>query len=1130
MVGASAGGIESLSMLLGGLTASFPVPIIIAQHLDPTHGSHIVDVLSRRSALPVRPLDEGSALERGVAYVVPPGHDAELTDEGVALVPRQHPGPTPSIDRLFRSAASRLGESLVAVLLSGAGNDGAAGARAVKQGGGAVLVEDPQTASYPSMPGSVPPALVDAASSPEGLAPLLERMVAEPGAGEGDAEAISAILDRVRERAGIDFSAYKSGTIQRRLRQRVAVTEAGGLEGYGRFLDEHPEELARLVHGLLIKVTEFMRDRELFAALGERVLPELLKRARERGEELRIWSAGCATGEEAYSIAILLCERLKDLPGGARVRVFATDIDADAITQARHGIYPTRALAGLSDEAAAKYFTQVAEDRHQVTKEVRALVVFGEHDLAQRAPFPHINLVVCRNVLIYFSSELQRRVLQIFAFALRDGGYLVLGRAETVSPLPEFFAPHAEWPKVYVRRGGRAPIPSLRAPQAGPRLPSARLVLGVQPPVVGQPLPPARAPFEALVTNLPVALVVVDRSYDIIEINLAARRLLGIHTPALGEDLIHLASALPHRPLLDLIEGAFRGTSPASIRVSEAPQQGPVPRTLEIACYPQRFDTSSPVAECVLVLVTDVTATVARLEELERVAAEEGAARVKLAGDMEALGVAHERALEEGRRLRAEVEELRGARDRSEAARLESAALIERLTETNRRLSSANDELAAAIEQLRGANEELLIRTEEAQAAHEELETLGEEFQASNEELETLNEELQATVEELSTTNAELETRNNENAALVRTAQAEREKLAATLLGIGDAFLAVDTAARPLFQNPAYAATFDHAELRDPDGEPIAPEDTPAARAARAETFRADFTIADASGALRYFEACGNPILSPGDHVGGVVVIRDITDRSVRSLQDRFLAIAGHELRTPLTLLLGYLAFLDKLPAGDVANRQRYVEKARHEVVRLARLVDDLVDVVRIRTGKLALTRKPVDLRAVVERAVDLARGGAAGVPIEVDTSELREPPVVRAEEARLEQVIINLVVNAGKHGAGTPRIDVRLRRVEEGGGQAEIVVEDQGPGIPPDALAHIFESFYQVEHPDPKSRGGMGLGLYIAREIVEAHGGSLCATSVLGQGTTMTVRLPLEGAVLAQQATEAPLRPVPGG
>ena len=252
----------------------------------------------------------------------------------------------------------------------------------------------------------------------------------------------------------------------RRLQRRMAAAGAATLPDYRRYMERHPEELQRLVASFLIKVTEFFRDPELFTYLRDRVLPGLISEARERGE-LRIWSAGCATGEEAYTLAMLVADLLGEDAEELPVRIFATDIASDAVEFARRGVYTQAALEGLPADFVERHFTPV-DGAFEVRKQVRSLVVFGEHDLGNRAPFPRIDLVLCRNVLIYFTPELQRRALQLFAFSLRQGGYLALGKAETVSPLPEFFSVEQPRLKIFRRAGAPAPIPVGRVLSIGP--------------------------------------------------------------------------------------------------------------------------------------------------------------------------------------------------------------------------------------------------------------------------------------------------------------------------------------------------------------------------------------------------------------------------------------------------------------------------------------------------------------------------------------------------------------------------------------------------------------------------------------------------------------------------------------
>ena len=440
VVGASAGGIDALERLAGSLPADFPAPVVIAQHLDPTHASRLDAILRQRAEVRVVLVNERTTLAPGTLYVVPSGEDVEIDGASVGIARRgKSRTPVPSIDTLFKSAADAFGDRTIAVVLSGTGSDGPEGVASVKQAGGTVVVQDPRSAAYPALPASIPPLNVDMVCDIDALGALLTSMVSdgEPSARKLDDEMLRAFLLQLRARSGIDFTQYKSPTIKRRLARLMAAARCSTLADYMRYLNTHPDAYQRLVSSFLIKVTGFFRDPALYAYLREEILPEVVGQARRTRSELRLWSAGCATGEEAYSIAILLAELLGDDLDELDIRIFATDLDAESIAFARRGMYPAAALSEMPPELVQKYFTKV-DEAFQVKKRVRNLTVFGEYDLGQRAPFPRIDLILCRNVLIYFTKELQQRTLQLFAFSLREGGYLVLGKAETTSPLPQY--------------------------------------------------------------------------------------------------------------------------------------------------------------------------------------------------------------------------------------------------------------------------------------------------------------------------------------------------------------------------------------------------------------------------------------------------------------------------------------------------------------------------------------------------------------------------------------------------------------------------------------------------------------------------------------------------------------------
>ena len=1162
VVGASAGGIEALSTVLGALSQDFPAPIVVAQHLDPTRPSHLDAILARRTPLSVRLVADVEPLQPATVYVVPSDRDIEISDHEVRVQAISGTPSNPSINRLLSSAARVYGERLIAVILTGTGSDGAEGAREVKAAGGLVMIENPETAAFPGMPRSLAPTTVDIVANLEEIGPLLADLLVGtyvPSSQSGDHsqeggpedELLAGLLAEVRQHSGIDFTGYRQPTILRRLQRRMVVTKSPRLEDYQRYLKRHPEEYQRLVSSFLIKVTEFFRDPEFFQALRERVLPELITEARSRDKQLRLWSAGCATGEEAYSLAILVAEALGPELSGFTVRLFATDLDEQAIAFSRQGVYPAAALAGVSEELRSRYFTQVdgANGSYEVKKVIRSLVTCVEHDLGIRPPFPQIDLVLCRNVLIYFTPTMQQRALSLFAYALRPGGYLVLGKAESARTLAEYLAPADPDLKLY-RRVGESLLPPLLPQPSRDFSPPRPVPIRAHQGLTSEHVEPARvlaapntkpaqsgqawaelaltaagqsdALTRELFYDLPVGVVIVDRRYNIQTINSAALRLLDMYRPAIGEDLVHIADRMPSPQLRRIIDAVFQTTLVPEDQVAKDSREGDDEkrpnvrsaatevvtfetglgerRDVEIAGYPyppHPAGARTPAqVETALLLVSDITSAVAA-----RVAAELAAARNRTAPEQ-----AIHRQVEDVERLSAQVEHL--------------------LT-TNRQLVAANEELGRANLELQRVNDEVLLAQEQEQASAEEIRTLNEELQASNEELETVNEELEATVEELHNSNDDLAARTREAQEMANTAQqqrqasdAEQARLSAILLSLGDAVLVVDPTGEPLLCNTAYTRLFGDASssiaARDAQGNPLATPDTPEQRTARGETFVMEFTLEGENGKRRYFEATGQPIQSAGTELGGVIAIRDITERSLHRFQDEFLALASHELRTPLTPLLTYLQLLEKLFAStpqlaENTRAHKYLAGALNQVGLLQRLIQDLVDVRRLQHGKFSLETKRVPLEQVVAQCVEQTRMAAP----EDQTIELeslgKSTLIVDGDEMRLEQVFMNLLSNALTYAPHT-LIKVRLQRE---GDEAVTQVQDAGPGIPAVDLTHIFERFFQsASTAEGPSRRGLGLGLYIVHELVEAHGGRLDVSSVTApnkeRGTTFTVRLPL--------------------
>jgi two-component system CheB/CheR fusion protein len=909
VVGSSAGGIEALSTLVASLPAGFPAPIILAQHLDPRYPSHLHEILARHTVLSVRRLTlDPVKLEPGVVYVVPANHHVQVTDHTVRLIHHDGKGPKPSVDLLLSSAAEVFADRLIAVILTGSGSDGASGAHAVKAAGGTVVIENPATASFPSMPASLAPTTVDIVADLDRIGPLLSDLLQGVAADEAsDANrSLQALLDDVREHNGIDFSHYKRPTIERRLQRRFYATGQTNVRDYLHYLHRHPEEYNRLVSTFLIKVTEFFRDDDLFTALRQQVLPDLIAQARERGNELRIWSAGCATGEEGYSLAILLAEALGDELERFNVQIFATDLDEDAVAFARHGIYPRASVASLPADLLNRYFVKL-DGTYQVTKLLRRQIIFGQHDLGHRPPFPHMDLVVCRNVLIYFTAELQRRALQLFSFALRNGGYLALGKAETIKPVESAFVPAHRVLKLYRRVGERTfapitPMSDIRASVRGVRS-QALSQSGQESAFDSTPAwPPLTLPSQAqlaplrtrtnserlgeLVLDLPAGVAVVDRNYDVQFINRSALRLLGIYKAAIGADLIHLTTSIPTTDLRAVIDATFQSQTPSeggNETTAVIETLPPERRRIQIACYPVPSEAGevdaagglggaqAPLhatpASAVLLVISDVTHIV-QAQETGTDGRGQSVAQTEPAQAPSDLAAAYQEALAENVRLKTQ---------------------LDHLSAQNRALIQANEELGNDNLALRSANEELLVGHEEAEATAEEVKTLNEELQSTNEELVTLNEELEATVEELHAANEDLQARTSELTEVVaseseqrKAAEAARARIEAVLLSVGDAVLIVDAAGTTLFTTDAYTQFFGNPNgnlmAQDMAGHPLAAEESPVQRTARGEHFRMDVILRTKDGVERHFEAEGRPIDNEqGGSIGGVLILRDVT-------------------------------------------------------------------------------------------------------------------------------------------------------------------------------------------------------------------------------------------------------------
>ncbi|MEO5335676.1 MAG: ATP-binding protein [Magnetospirillum sp. WYHS-4] len=715
-IGASAGGLEALRPFVASLPASSAMAYVIVQHLSPQYRSMLAQLLGRETKLGMVEITDGQKIEPNAIYITPPNKDVRIKNSTLWLREPSSPvGPKPSVDVFFVSLAEDKGQDAIGVVLSGTGTDGAHGIRAIKAAGGFTIAQEPESAKYDGMPrAAIETGCIDMLLTPDKIGGELASITqfprpALPATPEPAArDTVAEIFRLVQKKTNIDFSQYKMSTVHRRLERRLAANRIESVESYLDFVRRNPTELDLLCKDILISVTSFFRDTEAFADL-DLALGEILK-VKKPGDSIRIWIPGCATGEEAYSIAMMLEERLgKNLKTFYNIQVFATDIDLDAMAHARKGIYSETTVENLKPEYITRFFDQMAQS-YQVKKHLREMVVFARQDLAKDPPFVRVDLVSCRNVLIYFNADLQSRVMSIFHYALNPEGYMFLGKSESVGHGTELFRPVKSASKIFKKRFG--PSAKLGAPLFGQFRPATAY------PMVHDTAPRQVSYLDLMKDSFIKAYappsVIVNDNLDI----------LHIHDSA--ETFLRLPKGKPEMNLSRLIIPDFR--TDVRVLVHRATREGaPVHGT--------RKRLKVPDGEAVARLVIRPLAMEGGKESLYLVSCE--MERVAASAD------AVDRAIS----------------DRDAESRI--AELEQELVATKENLQTVVEELETSNEELQALNEELQAANEELQSSNEELETSNEELQSTNEELTTVNEELQVRTSELAEANNDLENIQN---------------------------------------------------------------------------------------------------------------------------------------------------------------------------------------------------------------------------------------------------------------------------------------------------------------------------------------------------------------------------------
>lgn len=708
-IGASAGGLEALKAFFGAMPARTGLTFVVVVHLDPTHDSLLPELLARHTSLAVEQARDRQPLEADHVYVIPPNRTLTV-GQGLLQVREvvDRRGLRGSIDHFFRSLAEDQRERAIAIVLSGTGTEGALGARAIKGEGGMVMAQAPETATQPGMPSStIATGLVDSVLAPDKMPAALLAYAANrrahgtvPAASPAaSGHGLSALLAVVRARTRYDFRGYKKGTLHRRVERRMGLLQMDSLAKYVDYLRSHPAETDQLFRDLLIGVTSFFRDREAFDELASKVVAGLVKE-RDPDVPVRVWVPGCSTGEEAYSIAIVLAEQIAAAQSACRVQIFATDVDGHALEVARNGTYPESIALDVTPERLRRFFTR-EDHRYTIAKSIRQMVTFAVQNAISDPPFSKLDLVSCRNVMIYLEPEVQEKLLALFHFALVPGGSLFLGGAEGVGPLDELFEPMSKRRRIFRRLGAvrrpplQLPAPQLAAAQTG----HAAAKAGVEPTI-------ASVADQQLLEHVSPAAVLVRRTGEIVRFYGPIDRYIRHPSGEATLDILTLARDGLKPTLRAALHDAVRHNRQ---RVHEALdiKRDKGRATLRITVRPLR---SPRTTEHLWFMI---------FEELPAMPAAKGPPASRTPPMLV-------------RRLEAELR----------ATKKEQQHLIEQL-------ESGNEELKAA-------NEEILSMNEELQSTNEELTTSKEELQSMNEELTTLNSQLQDKVHELGAVNDDL--------------------------------------------------------------------------------------------------------------------------------------------------------------------------------------------------------------------------------------------------------------------------------------------------------------------------------------------------------------------------------------
>jgi two-component system CheB/CheR fusion protein len=1042
-IGASAGGLEEINTFFDH-TPLDGVAYVIVQHLSAEFKSRMVEILARHSKLKIEEAKEGTEVQTNHVYLIPNNNYMTIKNGRLYLTDKENiSGPHLTINKFFNSLAVNCGKKAIGIILSGLGSDGTEGIKEIKRAGGMVMVRNPETSEFSSMPAhAIITGMVDFVLEPELMPSAIEDFVKYAGKSEiesqDDEKSLIAIINLIKEKMPLDFSDYKQSTILRRTNRRAVHGNFTSIEKYLQHLKITPKEVEALAQDFLISVTSFFRDQEAFKYIQNKILPDILKNLVE-GEELKFWVAGCATGEEVYSLAILINEQLKDNFADTIVKIFATDIDSVALVHAGKGVYPESIEKDVSQERLDKYFIKKGNN-YQVKPELRRMVIFAQHDLVKNPPYCNMHFISCRNLLIYMTPVLQKKIFSMLHFGLKMNGYLFLGSSENpLSIMQNLEIVHKKW-KIYknIKAKRLVSFDTFTLPELLDIKPTpSRIYQETSKNLSSVVIEQISA---AIAKEMDCLIICVDENKQVIKsFGDTGKYLLQENFNSYLPELLPKALAVAFNTLINNVIKTNKKSSFNGIVIKQ--EKTTVSIGLTISPLLQKNTEQS------LYMVIFKESTPSNKEQVNNLVFDEKIYHKEYTINLE----------QENKELKEKL-----------------YAAYERLDASNENMQSFNEELISANEEMQSTNEEM-------QSVNEELHTINTDYQLKNKELLETNDDLNNYFR--SNINGQLFINND--LQLMKFSPEAVKQINLLESDIGRQISHIST-------NIKFESIIDDVKSVIKNGRVITKE-------------------IETNNGL-WYQIMTMPYLQMADNKinGAIITFNDITtlkntqnelDQKNKSLirinedLDHFIHAASHDLLAPLGNIETSISIMNMIALTD-DKLLDFLNIINTSIRKFRVLITDIATIARIESDMATLVA--VDIDDIINN-VTWSLEGKITSSNAVITRDL-EIKTILFSKKNLRSIVYNLVSNAIKFkGEAAPAIQIQTKRE---GKNVVLIVQDNGAGIPEKNIDKIFEMYGRLN----QKVEGTGIGLYLAKKIVDASGGSMQVESTVGIGSKFII------------------------